>query len=353
MQMQNINITYSSLIRVIIVVLAVAFLYVIRDIVLVLFLSIILSAALDPWVSWFERRHLPRSVGMLAIYIVLFAAISVGVLIIPAVTTQAEVLGTNLPSYYERIVDTWSKHLPFIGDPAARNVETVARTMGMWVGNVLPAIRGIFGGGFTFFLILVLTFYLSCQDRGLKRFFRSIMPVNYQPYFTRMTNRVQQKMGMWLRGQLLLSVVIFLVTAVSLFIFNSITHAAPYWLVLAFIAGILEAVPFLGPFIAGTIAAVLTLANSFWAAIAVVLIYIIIQQLENNILVPRIMHRAVGLNPIVVILVVVIGGRLAGVLGSLIAIPVAAALQVFLKDVLVKEKEKEKELALPVPEAGA
>ncbi|HCR15376.1 MAG TPA: hypothetical protein DIU29_04070, partial [Candidatus Jacksonbacteria bacterium] len=87
MQMQNINITYSSLIRVIIVVLAVAFLYVIRDIVLVLFLSIILSAALDPWVSWFERRHLPRSVGMLAIYIVLFAAISlVGVLIIPAVT---------------------------------------------------------------------------------------------------------------------------------------------------------------------------------------------------------------------------------------------------------------------------
>ncbi|MFH1712983.1 MAG: AI-2E family transporter [Candidatus Jacksonbacteria bacterium] len=337
--MQNLNITYSSLIRVVVVLLAIIFLYFIRDIILILFLSIILSSALDPWVSWLERRHFPRSFGIIAVYVLLFTVISVmGVLISPAVSSQIKVLAHKLPGYYQQAVGKWNLNIPSLGFADSQNIDTISSTMNSLAGKVIPAARGIFGGGFTVFLVLVLTFYLSVEDRGLKRFFRSILPINYQPYFTRVMNKIQRKMGSWLRGQLFLSLVIFLITATSLFVINFITGAIPYWLVLALIAGILEIIPFLGPFLSGIIAVLLVVGSSPWVAVAVIILYFVVQQLENHILVPKVMQKTVGLNPIVIILVIVIGGRLAGILGALIAIPVAAAAQVFLGDFMGREE---------------
>ncbi len=331
----NLNISYSSLIRVIIVILVLIFLYFIRDIILILFLSIVLSSALDPWVSWLERRHFPRSFGIAAVYVLLFTAISViGVLIAPAVSSQVKVLANKLPGYYQQAVDKWNLNTPSLGAATSQNIDTISSTLNSLAGKVIPAVKGIFGGGFTVFLVLVLTFYLSVEDRGLKRFFRSILPINYQPYFTRVMNKVQRKMGRWLRGQLFLSLVIFLITGASLFVINFITDAIPYWLVLALIAGILEIIPFLGPFLSGVIAVLLVVGSSPWAAVAVIILYFVVQQLENHILVPKVMQKTVGLNPIIIILVIVIGGRLAGIIGALIAIPVAAAAQVFLADVI-------------------
>jgi predicted PurR-regulated permease PerM len=231
-------------------------------------------------------------------------------------------------------VERWNFDTGSLGGAAAQNIEGISNALGSLAGNIIPAVRGVLGGGCTIFLILVLAFYLAGEDRGLKRFFRSILPVDYQPYFTRMMNRIQEKMGKWLRGQLLLSLVIFVVTAIALFILHLITGAVPFWLVLALIAGVLEIVPFLGPFIAGTIAVLLVIGSSFWVAVIIIILYLLIQQLENHILVPKIMQKTVGLNPIVIILVIVIGARLAGILGALIAIPVAAVVQVFLSDVM-------------------
>lgn len=340
--MQNLNISYSSFFRVVIVLLAIIFLYFIRDIILILFLSIVLSSALDPWVSWLERRHFPRSFGIAAVYVLFFTTVSViGALIAPAVSTQIKILAKNLPGYYQQVANKWNLNIPSLDVAVSQNVDAISSTLNSLAGKVIPAMKGIFGGGFTIFLVLVLTFYLSVEDRGLKRFFRSILPVNYQPYFTRVMNRIQRKMGYWLRGQLFLSLVIFLITAISLFVINFITGAVPYWIVLALIAGVLEIIPFLGPFLSGVIAVLLVVGNSLWAAVAVIVLYFVVQQLENHILVPKVMQKTVGLNPIVIILVIVIGGRLAGVLGALIAIPVAAAAQVFLVDVMGKEEKDE------------
>ena len=180
---------------------------------------------------------------------------------------------------------------------------------------------------------------MSVEDRGLKRFFRSILPVDYQPYFTRMMNRIQEKMGRWLRGQLLLSAVVFVMTAIAFSILHLFTGEVPFWLVLAIIAGVLELVPFIGPFVAGAVAVLLVIGTSFWTAVIVLIIALLVQQLENNILVPKIMQKTVGLNPIVSILVIVIGARLAGIMGALIAIPLAAAGQCFLRDVMGGDKK--------------
>lgn len=329
----SLSVSYSSIIRVIVVLISLVFLYLIRDIILILFLSFIIAAALDPWVNWFERRRLPRAVGVFAAYAVFFTILSViGVLLAPAVAHQFKELSASLPGYYERFlkeIDAVSLSTP----EAGQEITGLAKTLGSFAGNIIPALRSAIGGGFTIFLLLVLTFYLAIEDRSLKRLLRSILPDQYQPYLTRMINRIDEKIGLWFRGQLLLSFIIFILTAIGLFIVHQITGEVPFWLLLALIAGVLEVIPFLGPGIAGIIAVLLVLPNSFPVAVIVAVLSFVIQQIENNLLVPNIMQKSVGLNPIIVILVIVIGTRLAGVLGALIAIPLTASLMVVLKDI--------------------
>ncbi len=329
----NLTISYSSILRVITILAALLFLFILRDIILIVFVSFVISAALDPWVNWFERRRLPRAVGVLAAYGVFFIGlVLIGVALAPAVSAQFKALTASLPNYYERLLEQTQIGQSEIINPEAFGIN-LYETLRSLAGNIIPAVRGVFGGGFTVFLLLVLTFYLSIEDRSLKRLVRGTLPDKYQPYFTRMINRIDQKIGLWFRGQLLLSFIIFFVTAISLFIVHTVTGGVPFWLVLAITAGILEVIPFLGPAISGILAVLLVLSSSFPVAVIVAAVYVVIQQLENNLLVPKIMQKTVGLNPIVVILVIVIGNRLGGILGALISIPLATSLQVILKDI--------------------
>lgn len=331
--MSSLTISYSSITRVVIVLIVLLFLYLIRDIILVLFFSFILSAAIDPWVNWFERRRLPRAAGVLTAYAVFFTALSViGVLLAPALGHQFKELSASIPGYYERFFKEVNV-FPFRAASTGQEIADFTKTLGSLFGNLIPALRGAVGGGFTVFLLLVLTFYLSIEDRSLKRLLRSVLPDQYQPYFTRMINRIDEKIGLWFRGQLLLSLIVFVLTAVGLSIIHRVTGEVPFWLLLALIAGVLEVIPFLGPGIAGALAVLLVLPNSFAVALIVAALYVVIQQVENNLLVPNVMQKTVGLNPIVVILAIVIGTRLAGVLGALIAIPLTASLMVVLKDI--------------------
>lgn len=330
--MSSLTISYSSILRIVVVLAALLFLYLLRDIILIVFVSFVLSAALDPWVNWFELRHLPRAVGILAAYALLFVTLAlIGVALAPNVSAQFKTLATSLPGYYERLLEK-AQIETIAGAEGQTDVINFSETLRSLAVNIIPAVRGVFGGGFTVFLLLVLTFYLSIEDRTLKHLLRGMLPDQYQPYFTRMINRIDQKIGLWFRGQLLLSCIIFSLTAISLFIVHTVTGEVPFWLVLAIIAGILEVIPFLGPAISGIIAVLLVLSSSFPVAIIVAAVYVVIQQLENNLLVPKIMQKTVGLNPIVVILVIVIGNRLAGILGALIAIPLAASFTVVFQD---------------------
>lgn len=338
--MQTVNISTMSVIKIILIILGLIFIYFIRDIILILFLSIVLASALDPWVSWFERRKLPRVIGVLIIYVILISLISaIIVLVVPPLTSQIKDLAQNLPYYYQLIMQKAGGLLNQETGTSTLNdiqssLESVSISLEQFAFKIFPAIKGVIGGGMTLFLVLVLTFYLAVGDRNLKRFLRSTAPVQYQPYLNRLVNRIQSKMGAWLRGQLILSGVVFAMTAIGLLILG-----VKYWLVLALIAGILEVVPFIGPVIAGLIAVFLTLGDSLVKTILIIVLYLVVQELENHILVPKIMQKAVGLNPIVVILVILIGAKVGGVLGALIAIPVAAVVSVFVQDVFDKKKE--------------
>ena len=208
---------------------------------------------------------------------------------------------------------------------------------------MIPLISGIlislFGGIISFFIILVITFYLVVEEDGMKRFIKSITPTKHQPYVSQLINKMQLKMGHWLRGQLLLSLIIFAMVFVVLSIFG-----IKYALILALVAGIFEIIPYLGPIMAAIPAVFFAFAQSPSKALLVIVIYFLIQRVENDIIVPRVLGKSVGLNPLVVILAILIGAKLGGAVGALLAVPVTTALSVYFMDVIAAKKTRETKL---------
>jgi len=214
------------------------------------------------------------------------------------------------------------------------NLVQVGDTLSSYTGSVFSAITSLFGGLATFFLVLVLCFYFSVKKDGLKNLIHSVTPSKYQKYTMQLFVRIQDKLGLWLRGQLFLSVIIFSITWIGLFALG-----IRYSLVLALIAGITEIIPFIGPIIGAVPAVLLAFLQSPIDGLFVLILYIVIQQLENNVIVPKVMQKTVGLNPIVVILVILLGAKLAGVLGALLSIPVAVSIMTIAGDWFGTEEE--------------
>lgn len=329
----NINISTFTIVKIVAFFLLLYFLYLIRDIVVILFISLILSSAVDPWIDWLQARRLPRVVGILLIYLVLFGIVSLVIyLIIPPIAQQVGELADNLPYYLEKITANLSSFEEYSArykllDNIKSSLGTLSSNLKGATSGVFSTISNIFGGIFSFFLVLVITFYMTAEENSVKKLVWSLAPEKHQPYILQLINRMQKKIGLWLRGQLILSLIIFALTFVGL----SLMHVK-YALVLALIAGITEFVPYLGPVLGAIPAVFLVFTQSPLKALAVVVLYLVIQWAENNILVPKVMQKTVGLNPLVSITVLLIGFQIAGIVGAILSIPVATALDVFARD---------------------
>lgn len=329
----SINITTFTIIKIILVFLLLYFLYLIKDILAILFVSLILASAVGPWVDWMHRKKLPRSLSILFIYLVILSVVgSVIYLIIPPIAQEIGEISVNFPKYLEKIISTFSALKEYsaqhgILDSIKDSLGSVSSNLQKAAGGVFSTISSIFGGIFSFFLILVITFYMVVEESAVKKLVWSIAPEKHQPYIMQLINRMQKKIGLWLRGQLILSLVIFVLTYTGLSILG-----VEYALVLALIAGLTEFVPYLGPILGAIPAVFLAFTQSPTLALFVAGLYYIIQLVENNILVPKIMQKAVGLNPIVSISVLLIGFKVAGVVGAILSIPVATAISVFVQD---------------------
>jgi len=266
--------------------------------------------------------------------LVMFAVVGgvVG-LIIPPIIEQTNDLIESFPRIFEKIVSAFSilkeysiKH--GLLDEIRNSFGSLSDNLQGAAGGFFSTVSGIFGGIFTFFLVLVITFYMTVEENALKKIVWSVAPAQHQVYIMKLVNRMQKKVGLWLRGQLILSLIIFLLTYCALLLLD-----VKYALVLALIAGLTEFVPYLGPIIASIPAIFLSFTQAPTLAVFVAIVYYIIQLVENNIIVPKLMQKVVGLNPIVSIAVLMIGFKVAGIVGAILSIPVATAVNVFVKDI--------------------
>lgn len=338
---QYINISFLTLFKILIALVLFFIFYVIRDILVILFVSLIFASALDPWVDWMQARKIPRGVGIIFIYLALFGVMTFSVfLIIPPITTQVSELVTSYPQITEKIssgVDIFKKY-----STGENNIQNLLNSKDTYPGfskaieNILAGAVGIFGGVFTFFLVLVITFYMVVEEDAIKKIIWSIAPVKNQIYVMKLVTRMQRKIGLWLRGQIILSLIIFALTYIGLSILG-----VQYALILAIIAGLTESIPYMGPMIAAIPAMFLAFTQGGLVFMAFIgILYYVIQLTENHIIVPKLMQKVVGLNPIVTIAVLMIGFQLAGIVGMILSIPVTTALNVFVKDVFDKKALK-------------
>ncbi len=331
MSTQNLSLSYSSIFKVIIVLLSLYFIYLTREVFVILFLAVILSAAFDPWVNYLQKHKIPRTLSILTIYLVLLSILSlVVILMVPPVAEQIGQFAKNLPVFYERLTLEFSSENVIVNQQTAlyKTLQTLSSNLGQTTKSVFSTITGIFGGLVSFFAVLVIVFYITVEKNILKNFFFIFIPEHKRNYVGELIDEMKKKMGMWLRGQLTLSLIVGILTYLGLTILG-----VKYALLLALIAGLFEIVPFVGPLLSAVPAILIGFSDSLTKVFLIIILYIVIQQLENNLIVPKVMQKAVGLNPIIVIVSVLIGAKLFGIIGALIAVPIAAVIDVYLDNV--------------------
>ncbi|MEO7191778.1 MAG: AI-2E family transporter [Vicinamibacterales bacterium] len=319
-------------------IVALSILYLIRAVLLVLYVSALLAIGFSPAVRWLERhatgRRMPRWGAILILYVLLLGAIA-GLLfaVIPPLVAQTGELYKNLPGYVDQLQEqlvrrgliahtyTWSELLRSSG------ASTVALV------KVLGAVQSVMGVIAVIVTLLVLPYYLLLEGHALQVAFVRFFPRDRRAQLARLTHSVTLKVSAWLGGQLLLSFIIGSTAALGLWLLG-----VPYFYVLALLAGVGELIPIVGPILAAVPAILVALTVSPHTALFTAIYFLVQQFVENHLLVPRVMQRQVGVSPVTVIASLLIGSELLGVVGALLAVPTAAIVQVLIQDYLDSDR---------------
>lgn len=309
-----------------IVVLAWA-LYYLRDIVFVFLTSIVIASFVESGVKRLRKRGMNRSVSVVIIYFLALASCFVlGYLFVPIFLEQFAQLSSVLEKYLPASASVL--HLP-AGSENITNIFTDIEsfTSSASTGAVQAAIS-LFGGLFNFVLLIVLSFYLSIHEGGIDTFIRIVTPAKHAEYVVDLWRRTDRKIGLWFQGQLLLGVLVGVLSYLGLLIFD-----IKYSLLLALLVAVMELIPF-GIMLA-IIPAVASgyLSHGSTGALEVAGLYLIIHQFEINLISPLIVKKVVGISPLVVILAVLVGMKVAGFWGVMLSVPFAVCLMEFLDDV--------------------
>lgn len=324
----KIDISTSTLLRFILILVGLWFIYLIRDVLVLLFLVVIIVAGLSPTVERWSR-FITRPGAVISVFVLIFLGVGlISWLIAPPFVEQLKQFSANLPTYADQLSS--SGKTGFINDAfnlIAKNIESLSGQLSNLGETLINRTIGFVNGLVAFLTVLVLTFYLLLEEEGVKKIYRGMLPSSWHGALAETTRKILGKLGAWLRGQIYLMAVVGFAVTIGLLIIGS-----PYALTLGIWAGLTEAIPIVGPWLGAIPGVAVGLAESPLQGFLALLVYTVVQQLENNILVPKIMSKAVGLNPVIVIIAILIGGKLYGLLGILLAVPMAAAISVIAED---------------------
>lgn len=318
----KIDISHKTVIFIAVFILALWAIYLIRDLILILFVALIFMSALNPLVNSFVKLKLPRALSIALSYIIVIAVIGILIAsIVPPLLEQTSRLVVTLPFLLAQLFN-----ITGIGKSVFESQLSALST------NVFSITLTAFDNFITIIFLLVLTFYLLLEQKRLENRIASLF-IGREEKIRKSIVQIEAKLGSWLRGQLLLSLIIGLLSYIGLSLLS-----IPYALPLALISGVMEVVPVIGPIISALPAIAMALTISPLLALGVAVMYFVIQQFENHLIVPQVMKRAVGLNPLVVILAIAIGSRLLGFAGALLAVPISAVLQIVVTEVIKERK---------------
>jgi predicted PurR-regulated permease PerM len=313
-------------------------LYRFNQVIFMLFVAIVVGTVIRPVVSWLHRRGLPRIAGVILVYFLLLALL-VGFLLLlfPLIMEQGTTIAATVPDYYQtlrewavnspnQLIVRLSKFIPPMlpgseAESGQQTGEEMLASAGQAFGYLASASRGIF----LTTAILLLAFHWTLDGPRTVQSLVSLLPAPQRESISELISAMETKIGFYLAGQAVLCLAIGILALIAYLLIG-----LPNALVLALIAGVLEAVPMVGPLLGAIPAALIAFSIAPSKLIWVIVATLIIQQLENSLLVPRVMRKAVGVNPFVSLLAIFAFSSLFGVAGALMAIPIAAIIQLLL-----------------------
>jgi predicted PurR-regulated permease PerM len=314
--------------------------YLIRDVLLMLYVSSLLAIGLSPAVRRIEHSRLvfgrvkiPRWLAILSLYFAFLLAVAIVIaLVLPPLVSQIQQLAQNLPAYVDQLQRTLvERHLiqkRWSWGDLFMNLQAPGLAITSFFG-ALEGVIGVFGAVVT---VIILPFYLLLESAALHAFLLRLVKPNNRDRADRIARAVTMKVGAWLGGQLLLGAIIGLSATIGFWLIG-----VPYFYVLGMVAAVGEMIPVVGPILAAVPAILLALTVSPQTALMVAAYSWAQQFVENNVLVPRIMERQVGVSPVTIMVALLVGSSLLGFMGAILAVPSAAIAQVIVQEYLARE----------------
>lgn len=353
----SISITPGTIITAIVIGACSYAIWVLRGLVLLVLTAIVIASAIEPGVNFFVKKRIPRVLAVLVMYLVVFGVLfGLIYFFFPPVLDDMQGFLSTIPQYLDTLnLPASITNLSNFAPPASGNgsqTQSVLNTLFTFRTAFADTSEGafrllstFFGGIFSLVLVVVLSFYFAVQETGVEDFLRVVTPAKQEEYVAGLWRRAQRKIGLWMQGQLLSSLIGGVITYLGMLILG-----VPYALLLAVFTAILMLIPIFGSFIAAFPAVVIAFSSGgVTLALIVAGLYLIVNQFESHLVHPLVVNKVVGIPPLLIILALIVGGELTGFLGVLLAIPLAAALREFLSDFAQGKHEAKKLVSQMLP----
>jgi len=331
------DISWGTILKISIASLFFYIIYLVKDILVLFIFALIISVLFNPAINFLQRLRIPRVLSAIFVYVVIFGILGLLIYwIMPAFVSEIQQFSQLFPQYFEKI----SPPLRGLGITAFESMENFTKALGDMLqkasSDILNALALVFGGISSTLFILTIALFLSLEEKWVERVIGLLSPKKYESYIMYVWEKSQTKVSGWFGSRLLASLFVGVAFFITLYLFN-----VNYAISLALLAGVLNFIPILGPVITGVVAFVFIALDSWLKATFVLVALVLIHQIEGNILSPVLTKKFIGLPPVLVLLSLTIGGKLFGVLGAILAIPLAGIVFEFCRDFLKKKKETE------------
>lgn len=331
--MTKVEISFKSITYAIGLILLLIVAWKIQGVLFALFIAYILMSGSAPLVDWLSKNGVNKALAIGLTYLLAIGFLAVLLFIaLPPLIEETRDFILKMPTYVNEIVATFNRgSVP--GITPENLTDIVSRRLDTALSNLLQVVLNVFSLFVTFITVAVFTFYLLLERDRVKKKFSLLFPHSVRERVQNLSHKIEVKLGAWVRGLVVLMFAVGLATFIGLSILG-VEFALP----LAVIAGLLEIIPVMGPIVAAIPAVIIAFSENPILGIATIALYILIQQLENNILVPKIMEKAIGLSPLITIFALLVGGTLFGIIGALLSVPAAAIGSLIFEDFVENTK---------------
>ncbi len=342
------DISWGTILKTSLAFLCFYIIYLVRDILVWVAFALIISILFNPAINFLQRLRLPRVLAAIFVYVVIFGILgSLIFLTAPMFVNEIQQFSQFFPQYFERVAPP----LRELGIEAFESMESFTQAFGQMLqkasADILSALAIIFGGIGSTIFVLAIALFMSLEERGMERIIGILSPKKYEANILAIWERSQNKVAGWFGARVLTCFFVGIAVFITLKLFD-----VEYAFILALLAGVLDFIPVLGPIVAGAIAFIFVALDSWWKALLLLAVFILIQQIEGNIISPILTRKFVGLPPVLVLISLAIGGKLLGILGAVLAIPLGGVIYEFLRDFLKKKKETETSPPSSPPKRG-